>query len=190
MYICYTIHVHVPLLHNTCTCTSVTQYMYMYLCYTIHVHVSLLHNTCTCTSVTQYMYIVITITNIHTGGDYLIPLQGHCLTPRPQGPFNIKTGGSITIPFRNVFHQSRQFSFSVDNPLFIVKQGDTLKPRKLYNIIVQFDKGSVEHSNKSKQSDAPVKLAKLVVTCVQSASHHNRGDEGIQWTYYLRGLPP
>ena len=120
------------------------------------------------------------------GGDYLIPIQGHCLAPRPQGPFNIKAGGGISIPFKNVFHQARQFSFSVDNPAFAVKTGDTLKPRKVYNIFVQFDKDKIE---KSKQA-IPVKLAKLVVTSVQSANRQNRTEEGLQWTYYIKGLPP
>ena len=130
--------------------------------------------------------MTIIIIDLIVGGDYLIPIHGHCLTPRPQGPFNIKAGGSISIPFRNVFHQARQFNFSVDNPLFTVKAGDTLKPRKVYNILVQFEKTTNE---RSKQADIPVKLAKLVVTCVQSASRQNRGEEGLQWTYYLKGLP-
>lgn len=144
----------------------------------------------------MYIHYNILCTLYTVGGDYLIPLHGHCLPPRPQGPFNIKTGGSISIPFRNVFHQPKQFNFTVDNPLFVVKTADTLKPRKVYNILVQFDKGT-EHtggsssgSSKSKQSDVPIKLGKLVVTCLQSANRQNRGNEGFQWTYYLRGLPP
>ena len=110
--------------------------------------------------------------------------------PRPQGPFTVKAGSSISIPFRNIFHHSKQFRFSIDNPAFSVKGGDTLKPRKVYNIIVQFEKGGGDHGAKSKQIEPAIKLAKLVVTCVQSASQQGKGGEGFQWTYYLKGLPP
>lgn len=110
------------------------------------------------------------------GGDYAIPLQGHCLEPKPQGPYTIKAGGSINIPFRNIFHQTKQFSFSVDNPAFTVKPGDNLKPRKIYNILVHFD---------AKQADTSLaKVGKLIVSSVKSGG----ATSSVKWTYYLKGL--
>ncbi len=64
------------------------------------------------------------------GGDYTIPLYGHCLVPRPQGPFTVKAGSSVSIPFKNVFSQTTQFAFVVDSPAFSVRASDNLKPRK------------------------------------------------------------
>ncbi len=117
-----------------------------------------------------------------SGGDYSIPLHGHCLAPKPQGPFNIKPGSNISIAFRNIFTQSTQFVFSVDNPAFIVKAGDVLKARKTYNIMITYD---------AKQADSNVaRTGKLTVTNQQSAKPEGRGKSGgISWVYYLKGLP-
>jgi len=113
-----------------------------------------------------------------SAGDYTIPLYGHCLIPKPQGPFTIKAGSSISIPFKNAFTQVTQFSFSVDNPAFVVKASDTLKPRKTYNILVSYN---------AKQADSSItKTGKLVVTSQHSARAGTRG--GISWVYYLRGI--
>ncbi|MEQ2209747.1 hypothetical protein XENOCAPTIV_003455, partial [Xenoophorus captivus] len=48
-----------------------------------------------------------------TGGEYIFPLCGVCILPRPQGPFRITAGGSVTIPFKNVFRQTTTFSLQV-----------------------------------------------------------------------------
>ena len=116
-----------------------------------------------------------------TGGDYVIPLHGHCLAPKPQGPFIIRPGSSVSIPFKNVFVQTKQFTFSVDNPAFVVKSGDSLKPRKMYNILVTYD---------AKQADSKVvKTAKLTVTCLSSAKATGTGLQGAasSWVYYIKG---
>ena len=119
-----------------------------------------------------------------SGGEYSIPIHGHCLAPKPQGPFTIKPGSSISIAFKNIFTQSTQFVFSVDNPAFIVKGGDNLKARKMYNLLVTYD---------AKQADPSVaRTGKLTVTSQQSAKAGSRGKSsgGISWVYYLKGLPP
>ena len=111
------------------------------------------------------------------GGDYIIPLYGHCLPPRPQGPFTIRAGSSINIPFKNVFHQSTQFVFQMDNPAFVVKANDVLKPKKTYHILIQYD---------AKQADPQVpKMGKLTVSCQQASNI----SPNIAWTYYLKGEP-
>ena len=70
------------------------------------------------------------------GGDYTVPLFGHCLSPHPEGPHVVKAGQTITIPFKNVFPQTMQFSYSVNCPVFSVKAADTIKPRKTCNVQV------------------------------------------------------
>ena len=118
-----------------------------------------------------------------SGGDYIIPLHGHCLAPKPQGPFIIKPGSSLSIPFKNVFAQTKQFTFSVDNPAFVVKSGDSIKGRKTYNILVTYD---------AKQADPKlVKTGKLTVTCLSSAKAAGAGLQGVpSWVYYLKGVAP
>ena len=72
-----------------------------------------------------------------SGGDYTIPLVGHCLPPRPEGPFTIKAGQTINIPFKNVFPQTMQYTYSVNSPVFSVKALETVKARKTCNMQVQ-----------------------------------------------------
>ena len=111
------------------------------------------------------------------GGDYVIPLFGHCVPPKPQGPFTIRAGSSINIPFKNVFSRSIQFVFHVDNPAFVVKANDILKGKKTYHILVSYD---------AKQADPHVaKMGKLVVSSPKSAS----SGSSVSWTYYLKGEP-
>lgn len=71
-----------------------------------------------------------------SGGDYTVPLYGHCLPPRPEGPYSVKAGQTIAIPFKNVFPQTVQFSYSVNSPAFSVKASETLKARKMCNMQV------------------------------------------------------
>ncbi|KAM9376113.1 hydrocephalus-inducing protein-like [Pholidichthys leucotaenia] len=47
------------------------------------------------------------------GGEYVFPLHGLCHVPKPQGPFSIKDGRSVDIPFKNVFLQTTAFSFQI-----------------------------------------------------------------------------
>lgn len=122
---------------------------------------------------------ILTISS-NAGGEYSIPLCGHCLPPRPQGPFVIKPGHSINIPFKNVFPNLTQFKFSVDNVAFTVKHGDTIKPGKTYNINVAYD---------GKQGDGGVvRVGKLTVTNVLGKGKAViKAQSEISWFYYLRG---
>ncbi|KAJ0029583.1 hypothetical protein NQD34_004580, partial [Periophthalmus magnuspinnatus] len=47
------------------------------------------------------------------GGEYIFPLHGVCQAPKPQGPFSISVGRTLTIPFKNVFLQNTAFSYQV-----------------------------------------------------------------------------
>ncbi|CAF0787663.1 unnamed protein product [Brachionus calyciflorus] len=111
------------------------------------------------------------------GGEYVIPLFGSCLPPKPQGPFVIKSGSSRPIEFKNVFLSPLNFSFAIDNPLFhVAKQSELIKSHQTHKIIVGFD-----------GNDSPSKadvMAKLVITAPKSAGVTNN----IQWVYYLKGV--
>lgn len=118
----------------------------------------------------------------NTGGEYSFPLHGHCLPPKPQGPIIIRPGHSINIPFKNIFPQSTQFKFSVNNLAFTVRGNETIKSGKIYNISVAYD---------GKQADPGViKVGKLTVTNVLykgKSAGAGKGQGEIEWVYYLRG---
>ena len=110
------------------------------------------------------------------GGDYIIPLTGTCLPPKPQGPFLVKATSNTNITFKNVFASTLTFSFAIDNPLFHVsKSTESIKAHQVHKIVVGFD-----------GNDSPNKadvMAKLVVTAPKSAGVNNN----VQWIYYLKG---
>ncbi len=44
------------------------------------------------------------------GGDYICPLFGHCISPKPQGPIIIKQGAVSSVAFKNVFGNTAVFN--------------------------------------------------------------------------------
>ncbi|XP_048371298.1 hydrocephalus-inducing protein homolog [Sphaerodactylus townsendi] len=112
------------------------------------------------------------------GGDYTIPLCGTSVLPKPQGPFQIRSGSNTTIVFKNVFLQPMTFSYAVENPAFTVKAPENIRPKKTATIVVSFD----GHPSGNK---APV-TSKLVVSCPRATGMGS----GISWVYYLKGILP
>ncbi|XP_038153742.1 hydrocephalus-inducing protein homolog [Cyprinodon tularosa] len=113
------------------------------------------------------------------GGEYVFPLCGVCVLPRPQGPFSIMAGGSITIPFKNVFLKTTTFYLKVDNPCFSVKEVDSIPSKKRKNILVSFEAppgGSAQLSWSGK----------LTVSSQRSKGH----SEQCSWVFYLQGKLP
>jgi len=74
------------------------------------------------------------------GGVYAVNLHGNCVAPKPRGPFNVK--GSLSLPFKNVFAQDKEFTFTVDNPCFTVNKAqvhkETLPVKKEINLAITF----------------------------------------------------
>ncbi|KAM6177458.1 hydrocephalus-inducing protein homolog [Erethizon dorsatum] len=119
----------------------------------------------------------LTLTSL-LGGEYIIPLCGMALPPKPQGPFMIRAGYNIVIPFKNVFLQVASFSYTVDNPAFTVRAADSVRPKKVNSMTVSFE-------GNPSGSKIPI-TTKLTVTC-----HTREGSEvGIKWVYYLKGITP
>ncbi|XP_048648423.1 hydrocephalus-inducing protein homolog isoform X1 [Marmota marmota marmota] len=112
------------------------------------------------------------------GGEYTIPLFGKALYPKPQGPFLIRAGYSIIIPFKNVFFHTVFFSYSLDSPAFLVRALDSVRPKKINNITVFFE-------GNPSGSKIPI-TTKLTVTCPPSEGN----ETGIKWVYYLKGITP
>eukprot|EP00762_Andalucia_godoyi_P000512 ANDGO_05257.mRNA.1 Hydin len=104
------------------------------------------------------------------GGEYVFTLSGACIAPRPQGPFDVKSGQSVNIPFTNVFKDNAVFNLTIDNPAFIVKPTETVPAGKAAAFAVQY--------KPSGTATAPV-VGKLVVS----------NDKCPPWVFYVRGLP-
>ncbi|XP_076808093.1 hydrocephalus-inducing protein homolog isoform X2 [Clavelina lepadiformis] len=117
---------------------------------------------------------ILTVTS-SIGGEYLFPLEGKCLAPRPQGPFVVRNKSSVSVLFRNVFPTTTVFTFQVDNPLFTVKPGEAIRSKKTHNISVGFDGAT---------SPGSVITGKLTLSCVRSAG------QVMSWVYYLKGITP
>lgn len=93
----------------------------------------------------------------------------------------IRSGHSINIPFKNIYHQFTQFRFIVDNPSFVLsKSGDSLKPRKTYNITVTYD---------GKHAEG-MKVGKLIASVVHGKTKTPgkvQGHGEVFWVFYLKG---
>ncbi|XP_021112382.1 hydrocephalus-inducing protein homolog isoform X2 [Heterocephalus glaber] len=112
------------------------------------------------------------------GGEYIIPLFGMALPPKPQGPFVIRAGYNIVIPFKNIFLHTASFSCTVNNPAFTVRAADSVRPKKVNNITVSFE-------GNPSGTKTPI-TTKLTVTCPTCEG----SEAGIKWVYYLKGITP
>lgn len=69
--------------------------------------------------------------NSEMGGKYTFVLRGTCTAPQAQGPFTVKPGRSLNIPFKNVFLHSTAFTVQVSgaaNPDLIPYAGKCPAP--------------------------------------------------------------
>ncbi|XP_073328914.1 hydrocephalus-inducing protein homolog [Pagrus major] len=112
------------------------------------------------------------------GGEYIFPLHGICLPPKAQGPFSIRAGRNITIPFKNVFLQTTAFSFQVDKPYFTVKGVDTIPSKNTQYILISFE---------SPPGDSPGPwFGQMTISSQRSEGHC----KPCSWVYYLKGYRP
>ncbi|ELK36190.1 Hydrocephalus-inducing protein like protein [Myotis davidii] len=112
------------------------------------------------------------------GGEYIIPLFGVAVPPKPQGPLQIRAGYNIVIPFKNVFYHTVTYSFIVEHPAFSVRAMDSVRPKKINNITVYFD-------GNPSGSKTPI-TSKLIVSCSPGEGR----ETGVKWVYYLKGITP
>jgi hypothetical protein len=114
-----------------------------------------------------------------TAGDYVCPLVGHSLSPKPQGPIVIKQGSNASISFKNVFGTSAVFNCVVDNPSFVVKATETIPPKKTIALAIGYKQQQEKTSNEKNAPGKPTsaKTGKLTVT---------NPTTNISWIYYLK----
>jgi len=95
-------------------------------------------------------------------------LEANCVAPQPQGPFTIKNGTAINIPFKNVFATAATFNFSVDNSCFAVKANELIPAKKSITLTVTHRPGSA----------AGARTGRLLISHPSNAS----------WVYYLKAV--
>ncbi|KAL6104703.1 hydin [Pungitius sinensis] len=108
-------------------------------------------------------------------GEYIFPLRGMGLPPKAQGPFSIRAGHNIAIPFKNIFLQTTAFSFHVDNPRFTVKDVEPILPKKTQNILTSFEA--------PPGGSAGPWFGTLTISSQPPEGH----SKPYSWIYYLRG---
>jgi len=113
-------------------------------------------------------------------GIYKCILTGVCRRPEPRGPFTVEQGGKVDVEFRNVFGDSREFSFAVDHPDFAVGSAKaSVNARSPTTVAVSFN--PQPPAEDSTEPLAPVVSGRLLVDV-----EHN--GEKITWVFYLKGL--
>ena len=98
-------------------------------------------------------------------GEFICPVIGRCIAPKPQGPFDVKGKGEV--PFKNIFPKEVAFSCTVDNPAFSVNKVEKIPAKKATAIAVSYQSG-----------DGRPCTTKLTVTCPESPE---------PWLFYLQG---
>ena len=99
------------------------------------------------------------------GGEYVCPVVGRCVPPKPQGPI-LLSGDSGSLSFKNVLAQETKFTFSVDNPSFTVKPEETIAAKKAVQVKIGY-----------KKTEGHPGTGKLIVGCAETPS---------TWVYYLK----
>ena len=97
------------------------------------------------------------------GGDFVVPVSGRCIAPKPIGP--IMVSGSGKVQFRNPFVREVDFKLQLDNPAFSCSATERIGPKKLSEIAVGY-----------KPMDGKPKEGKLTITC---------DEVDLPWVIYL-----
>ncbi|XP_052747107.1 hydrocephalus-inducing protein-like [Bicyclus anynana] len=112
--------------------------------------------------------------NSPVAGEFVFSIKGIAKKPNPQGPFEIKLGGSTTITFKNVFADSRMFKINVDSEEFYTKSlYEPVRAKKDLKIVVYL-------------TDV-VNRASLPTGCL-SVETFEPPEPRVQWTYFLKGI--
>ncbi|XP_037085539.1 hydrocephalus-inducing protein homolog [Pollicipes pollicipes] len=116
------------------------------------------------------------------GGEYRFAVHGTCTAPEPQGPFSIKTGTNLVIPFKNIFPATAQYSYYVDSPYFAIqKTPETIRAKKEIRVTVSFDQ--------SRGPPVELTASRPITGCLTISGPSLPRGLTPAWRYYLRGLP-
>ncbi|CAH2231774.1 jg7186 [Pararge aegeria aegeria] len=112
--------------------------------------------------------------NSQVAGEFVFSIKGTAKQPNPQGPFEIKLGGSITITFKNVFVNSRMFKIHIDREEFYTKSVyEPVRSKKDLKIVVYLN----DLVNRSS----------LPTGCL-TIENYEPAEPKVHWTYFLKGV--
>ncbi|KAI8900319.1 hypothetical protein BC833DRAFT_523632 [Globomyces pollinis-pini] len=121
------------------------------------------------------------------GGDYVCPLFGHCVSPKPQGPIIIKPGSISSVSFKNVFSTSATFNCVVDNPAFVIKAAETIAPKKTISLTIGYKQpGTTEKEKGAANTNAAVAQPKNTNLSKTGKLTITNANTNIAWMYYLK----
>ena len=104
-----------------------------------------------------------------TGGEFVVPVSGRCVAPKPVGPIVVGPGGA-SASFKNVFDAETTFTCATDNPRFVVARAETIGAKQTKAIAVRYESGS--------EGTSGARTAKLLVTSDRVP--------GAPWAFYLK----
>jgi len=108
-----------------------------------------------------------------TGGEYVVPVSGRCVAPKPFGPIAVSSSsGGASVAFKNPFDAETTFACVTDNPAFIVTRSETIGAKQTKQINVRFEP---QESGNTVQA---VRTAKLLVSSDRVP--------GAPWAFYLK----
>ena len=102
-----------------------------------------------------------------TGGEYVVPVSGRCVAPKPVGPIVVGAAGA-SVSFKNPFDAETTFVCATDNPAFVVTRSETIGAKQTKAIGVRY-----EPSDAGRGA-----TAKLLVTSDRVP--------GAPWAFYLK----
>jgi hydrocephalus-inducing protein len=107
-----------------------------------------------------------------TGGEYVVPVSGRCVAPKPRGPIAVSASGGASVAFKNPFDAETTFACVTDNPAFIVTRSETIGAKQTKQINVRFEP---QESGNTVQA---TRTAKLLVSSDRCP--------GAPWAFYLK----
>ncbi|XP_071647191.1 hydrocephalus-inducing protein isoform X1 [Temnothorax longispinosus] len=115
-------------------------------------------------------------------GEFVFPLVGTYSLPKPQGPYTVTADVPASIPFKNIFKETKSFELILDNPeVFATTTSlDKIKAKQVVSIIVRLKDTS--NSKVELENDGYPVTGKLLICSTDPKISH------INWIYYLRGV--
>ncbi|XP_010701203.1 hypothetical protein LPMP_301780 [Leishmania panamensis] len=110
-------------------------------------------------------------------GVYTFPIVASCTWPERQGPFVMRSGQNVQLPFKNVFSDPVAIAVTSDSQFFVPsRKTETIAPHKTANVMVQC----------KPEEGVEVMRGRITITCVPPGKQApNQPQQPVQWVYYV-----
>ncbi|XP_017794375.1 PREDICTED: hydrocephalus-inducing protein homolog [Habropoda laboriosa] len=115
-------------------------------------------------------------------GEFVFPLIGSYSLPKPTGPYTVTQNFPASIPFKNIFRETKTFDFLVDVPeIFTIEApSQILNPKQ--SIVIQVNIQEDNQNDEQLMEEKYPVTGKLIIYCTDPVLSH------VNWVYYLRGV--